>query len=758
MKNIKDYLIKQAEISQELNEIIKSINILEDNELDRLYKENEDLVHQLNSTNKDNAKITKDRLALLKERVDNLLLKESTNKDPNFRKYLIDLNAQLNSISFKLNYLNEDLNKMEKKYLNNNVVKSNTKEISHKVNNTKEDSINISLNKDNKNIINKSSKNEEKLEFKLGSNVLNILGVILILIGFITFGNYIYTYYMSDMMKGLFLFAISSLILGLGEFVFSKKNPKFAIGISALGVGSLYASLIMNYLVLDTLNSMIAIVLTIAITAISIIISSKHNSNIIRVIGLIGGYGCLMPLNYLSTIESYVTIIMLLIITLFNVYIPMKNSNFTVYSSVLISIFSTILNSTYFLDSFALIIYISVTLIVNNIMYINLCKKEGYSSKQHLSLFLTSGYLIDIFNLRLYNISLPCSIAIIISAISYFISNSKLKSVFYCHGLIISMGLIAYYSYEINFLYEILTALLIISTLYLTIIHKDIYMKCASIIMTITGLLIVLTTESLCIGALYIIIFSGIIWMLSKEYKENTLVKLLKYSFLTTVIFFILFNRIFDVDLTIFITNVLSIVFVLALTNIDRLRDSNYKLANKTILLLTLMTTSIFGWFNTINALISLIIGAICLLLLTNSYYVEDEFIQKHKVLIGSLYTTYISCIFSFASRIDIEVNNLLLSVVLMTIAFANVWIGFKINILEVRKYGLILSLIVCSKLILVDFYSYNFVIKTGLFLIIGIVALAISYVYSKLEQELKLKENIDDINDEGINISDLHK
>ena len=93
--------------------------------------------------------------------------------------------------------------------------------------------------------------------------------------------------------------------------------------------------------------------------------------------------------------------------------------------------------------------------------------------------------------------------------------------------------------------------------------------------------------------------------------------------------------------------------------------------------------------------------------------------------------------------------------VVLMTIAFANVWTGFKINILEVRKYGLILSLIVCSKLILVDFYLYNFVIKTGLFLI-GIVALAISYVYSKLEQELKLKENIDDIKDEGININDL--
>ena len=82
-----------------------------------------------------------------------------------------------------------------------------------------------------------------------------------------------------------------------------------------------------------------------------------------------------------------------------------------------------------------------------------------------------------------------------------------------------------------------------------------------------------------------------------------------------------------------------------------------------------------------------------------------------------------------------------------MIIAFANVWIGFKINIPEVRKYGLILSLIVCSKLIFVDFYSYNFIVKTGLFLVIGIVALIISYVYSKLEQELKNKDDLDDIN-----------
>ena len=736
MKDIKNYLEKQSEISKELNDILISLDTIENKERELLYQENERLLTELNSINNENITVTKDRIFLLRERVNMLLSKDDVNKDLHFKNYLINLNSELISLSIKINGLNEKLSEMNEKHDNYIKQLNNQTNLNKKV-----------LNKpdiQNKKV---SNNTDDKFEFKIGSNILNILGVILILVSLITFGKYVYTYYMTDMLKGIFLFTISSLILTFGEFILHKKNPKFAIGISALGVGSLYASLIMNYLFLDTLNSIIAIILTIVITIISITISSKHNSNIIRIIGLIGGYGCLMPLNYLDTIESYVTITMLLIITLFNVYIPMKNTNFTVYSSILISIFSTILNTSYFLDDSALILYMTATVIVNNIMYINLCKKEGYNPKHQLSLSLTSGYLINILPTGLHNVLIIGIVSIIISTASYFISGSKLKSTFYCHGLLSTMGLIIYYSYELNFLYDILIALLIIGTAYLTAIHKDIYMKCASIIMVTFGLLIILSTENLYIGVLYIIIFSILTWMLSKDYKENILVKLLKYSFFTTVIFFIQFNIIFNIDLAVFIANILSIIFVLALTNIDRLRDSNYKIANKIILLLTFISSSMFGWFNTVNTLISLVIGATCLFLLTNAYYIEDKFMEKHKVLIGSLYTTYISCVFSFTNEIGIDANNLLLSITLMIIAFANVWIGFKINIPEVRKYGLILSLIVCSKLIFIDFYSYNFIVKTGLFLVIGIVALIISYVYSKLEQELKNKDDLDDVN-----------
>ena len=81
-----------------------------------------------------------------------------------------------------------------------------------------------------------------------------------------------------------------------------------------------------------------------------------------------------------------------------------------------------------------------------------------------------------------------------------------------------------------------------------------------------------------------------------------------------------------------------------------------------------------------------------------------------------------------------------------MMFAFINVWIGFKLDKVEIRKYGLMLSLLVCAKLILIDFYSYEFIIKTALFLFVGILSLIISYIYSKLEQELKNKQSIESV------------
>lgn len=95
--------------------------------------------------------------------------------------------------------------------------------------------------------------------------------------------------------------------------------------------------------------------------------------------------------------------------------------------------------------------------------------------------------------------------------------------------------------------------------------------------------------------------------------------------------------------------------------------------------------------------------------------------------MIYSIYSTYGILALFMTSEFTTTVSNIVFSITLMAAAFIYVWIGFKFNAIEVRRYGLILSLIVCGKLLIVDFYYFQSLMKSVLFLVVGIIALAIS-------------------------------
>lgn len=748
MKDIKNYLEKQAEISKELNDILISLDTIENKEKELLYQENEKLLTELNSVNNKNVSATNDRIAILRERVNTLLSKDDINKDPRFKNYLVNLNSELISLSIKVNGLNEKLSEMSEKH------DKYMKQLDNKTSLNKEVLNKETLNKpniQNKKVSNNkiSNNTDDKFEFKIGSNILNILGVILILVALITFGKYVYTYYMTDTLKGIFLFMVSSLILILGEKIFAKKIPKFAIGISALGVGGLYASLIVNYLVLETINSITAIILTLIITGVSLLISSKNNSNIIRIIALIGGYGCLMPMNYLDGIQSYITIMILLIISISNTYVPIKHENFSAYSSILNVIFCAIISSSGFLEEPAMILYLIITILFNNLIYIKACKEDDTDTK-HLLSFITTLYLMvsSIGSIE-HVILIVGLIYIAISIISYCLTSSRLKNIFYCHGVLTSLALLSNYSYELKFVYTILLAILIGLTVYLTASSKDKYLKILSILLVVLGLADFIDTNSIIEGLIYIVLFSSIIWLLSDKYKNDNLLITLKNCFFLSIIWLTIIHEPFGLyyEMNTFLVVIISIIYVLKITHIERLRHNNFKYNNKIILIISLIVTNFAGLDNLLYTIVSIALSGVILILLTNSKYIESKFIKSHSSLIYSIYTTYGICLLSSNSYIDYNIKNLLLSICLMIFAFINVWAGFKLNISEVRKYGLILSLLICAKLIIIDFYSYDFIVKTGLFLITGIVALVISYVYSKLEQELKNKDDLDNTN-----------
>lgn len=79
-----------------------------------------------------------------------------------------------------------------------------------------------------------------------------------------------------------------------------------------------------------------------------------------------------------------------------------------------------------------------------------------------------------------------------------------------------------------------------------------------------------------------------------------------------------------------------------------------------------------------------------------------------------------------------------LVSALLMLISMVSIILGFCFQDKRVRMYGLFLSLMVCAKIVLYDFYAADFETKILTFFVVGLLALAISYIYFRLENKQK--------------------
>ena len=76
-------------------------------------------------------------------------------------------------------------------------------------------------------------------------------------------------------------------------------------------------------------------------------------------------------------------------------------------------------------------------------------------------------------------------------------------------------------------------------------------------------------------------------------------------------------------------------------------------------------------------------------------------------------------------------------SIIIMLIAIGAVAVGFAIREKGLRITGLVLTLIVCAKIVVYDFAELENAEKMILFLVTGLIALAISGIYIALEKKI---------------------
>ena len=168
------------------------------------------------------------------------------------------------------------------------------------------------------------TKNKRTLEYKIGTAFLGVVGILFILIAFVTFG----LQYMSSTLQGILFYILGVAIFAGSELFLAKKLEKFSYFVSGLGIAGLYITTILNYLYLKIFPSYAALIITVAVTAFFIWYSRRKDSAMMRIICLLGCYISLVPLGELDDLIAFaIPALIIFALNLTGFLCPVKGKN-----------------------------------------------------------------------------------------------------------------------------------------------------------------------------------------------------------------------------------------------------------------------------------------------------------------------------------------------------------------------------------------------------------------------------------------------
>lgn len=144
--------------------------------------------------------------------------------------------------------------------------------------------------------------NKRNFERLVGLNLINKLGILMILIGVIVLSKYSIDL-ISNVMKGIIIFFVGGSMLITGELLSKKKKSTiFSIGMISGGIGVIYTGVAVSFFMLNILSGEMAIGLYILISLLGILLSLKYTSQVILSFALVGGY---LPFIYIIEDRTY---------------------------------------------------------------------------------------------------------------------------------------------------------------------------------------------------------------------------------------------------------------------------------------------------------------------------------------------------------------------------------------------------------------------------------------------------------------------
>ena len=122
---------------------------------------------------------------------------------------------------------------------------------------------------------------KNNFERYIGLNILNTVGIVLFIIGAFTAGQMGYIW---------ISFLLGAGFLVVGEVMNRKRANVFSLGVTAGGVGILYASLALGHFVHSIIGMYPALGICVAITALTFYLSTRYKAQTLLGITLVGGY------------------------------------------------------------------------------------------------------------------------------------------------------------------------------------------------------------------------------------------------------------------------------------------------------------------------------------------------------------------------------------------------------------------------------------------------------------------------------------
>ena len=578
----------------------------------------------------------------------------------------------------------------------------------------------------------------KSVEFKIGIHVFSLIGALFILAAFVTFGFY----FLKGAFQGICIYVAAFALVLFSELFLRRKMQKFAGVITGIGIGCLYAANIVNYLVLHFVNGIIAVLLTLLIAAATIWLSRKRDSVVIRLIGLIGCYVCLYPIHGFETeLSFFVLTIILFIVNVAGVLFPNQSRAAAILAvhAALNVIFTGALLIIAGLDhvqaTYLAALLLSSFIFMEIMAFVN--RKREKDNEIFTITCIGSGFLLFMMFL-LETVTGEQLVGLIMAAVAAAVSmlffllwekedERKWAQVYFAAGLFLLIGAFSDHPIEQTITVGVIFLIARIGN----------RQKQLTALEAIAAVAVGLTGIGLS-GSVYAYILAALLVLLSFRINKLHVFHEIVTTASVLMIWFLkcewhrLYNWGMDGKWFYPVAVLLLMLLFLLFHHLPGLRDKKQEVYN----IVSLCFIGIFCLLPLFEGHLWIRIaimaaGTLAAFLLLRKRY---GLYWKGNTLLWAGFFSLYSITGNFGSPV-------VSSILIMAAAFFLVGIGFRHKEKMERITGLVLAALVCLKLVLYDFREVELLYRMMVFLIVGVMALGISFLYMFLEKKMAQKK-----------------